>query len=270
MAFFDHLKEIDPVKLNAFLAKRGDPTEVRAYVERMPVIVCDKKRELRVDGRFLVWWEKFVLEKPQAYIIKIEDLVHCYCSPFGGDLRIYVVLSDGIERMFRIAKREDGERAFREITRYVRGFQNQSPKNLAFTHTEHRWCQLEVSREQLVRVRESGIFTKKITREVLVSPADKILWCTQYTSPDSDGPDDDYLHLFTLDGKIHEIQCESAKEAYGLALKLKSLVPHLLYGTSEEYYRLFKQNPSALLAVAQRNLSTGSIWQSPGNIPANK
>lgn len=258
MAFFDHLKEIDPQKLNAFLSKRGNPAEVRDYIERMPIIVSDKKRELRVDRRFLVWWEKFLWEKPQAYIIKIEDLVHCYCSPYGGDLRIYVVLSDGIERMFRIAKPQDGERAFREITRYVRGFQNQSPKNLAFTHTEYRWCQLEVSREQLVRVRESGIFTKKITREVLVSPADKILWCTQYTSPDSDGPDDDYLHLYTLDGKMHEIKCESAKEAYGLALKLKSLVPHLLYGPSMEYEQLFKTNPARLLSIAKSRQNTDS------------
>jgi len=268
MAFFDHLREMDPQQLNAFLAKRGNPAEVRAYIERMPIIVSDKKRELRVDRRFLVWWENFFLQKPQAYIIKIEDLVYCYCSPYGGgDLRIFVISSDGFERMFCIAKQQDGERAFREISRYVRGFENQPARDAEFVVNESKWTRVEINRKQIVRISEAGIFTKKITREVLAAPTNELLWVKNRTSIDADGPDDDYLVLYTLSGKVHQILCPSRRHAYGLALELKSMVPHLLYGPSTEYEQLFKTNPSRLLAIAKsKQITRSSTWKTPGNI----
>lgn len=263
MAFFDHLQEIDPQKLHAFLAKRGDPDEVRDYIERMPILICDKKRELRVDRRFLVWWEKFLWEKPQAYVIKMEDLTHCY---YVNEV-IYVRLCDGIERSFRISKPQEGVYAFQEISRYVRGFENQPAQDLQFVVNETKWSQVEISQKQIVRIRESGIFTKKITREVLASPTDELIWVNNHTVVDSEGPDDDYLALCTLSGKVHKIQCESKKDAYDLALKLKSLVPHLLYGPSEEYERLFKLDPYRLLSIGQSKMPmTSRGWKAPGNI----
>lgn len=263
MAFFDHLREIDPQKLHAFLARRGDPDEVRDYIERMPIIICDKKRELRVDGRFLVWWEKFLWEKPQAYIIKMEDLTHCY---YVNEV-IYVRLCDGIERSFRISKPQEGVYAFQEISRYVRGFENQPAQDLQFVVNETKWSRVEINRKQIVRIREGGIFTKKITREVLASPTDELIWVINDTVVDSEGPDDDYLALCTLSGKSHKIQCANKKDAYDLALKLKSLVPHLLYGPSAEYERLFRTDPSRLLAIGKgRNPKSSGIWKAPGSI----
>jgi len=44
---------------------------------------------------------------------------------------------------------------------------------------------------------------------------------------------------------------DSGKIAFLFAVELKKRLPHLLYGYNPEYERIYRQNPAALLQIAQ-------------------
>ena len=49
----------------------------------------------------------------------------------------------------------------------------------------------------------------------------------------------------------------SERNAYDIIVKLKQRVPHLMYGPNREYYKLFKKDPSQLLALAKSRMTKG-------------
>ena len=243
------------------ISKHGDPNEILNELFCTAPCVSNKKYDIRVsDGFLLLYKKKSLFSDNKLYLYKLSDYKYCYhieetgiggCSIVlmseGGN----VVLRNGLGISESVA-------VFEELNRRITGFADtpstfggEKNDTLIYSSPKNPTVSYHVINHQLVSVKNS--LFKEPNGYVIVDDIDKIMWCTQYFSPDGDSDDVSALELYVLGKKKPErLFGDTPSDNFKTALALKDHIPHLLYGHNREYERLFKENPEALMELAKK------------------
>ncbi len=255
-------------KTNVFniLQKYGTLNEMVSHIDNMPsfCVGMKSKLEIAINEHFFVEYgtETFRL-------VPTSKILYCYHSvEYIGSYHAIGLISDtGVEEFFVKGKKQHAE-VFAFLTKYICGFDTQMPDCSEFTIFPDGFSgpfdwRITVSSSELAEWRMSKkLFKRNAPLEkkfkLKINPISDIIWCTQVQDITAENTDSFGLELYLLDGSKHRILAFSNKNHTGtrklifeLALHIKKNVPHLLYGPSEEYKKLFKENPMRLLEYAK-------------------
>ncbi len=247
------------VKLLENLSQYGNPNDVLKELLEAPLIVNTKKDEIHVSKNFLLWRKKKTFwQNHGVYLYELSKYKYCYYSEGrSGGSAIGLVEHDKSSFKLWSIDKEDSERLYLTLRRVIRGFE-ETESTYGSKNPEGDLLPSNYSnfRYQIVDGRLESIkpkaFSEKKNIGVVVPNIKDIIWCTQFYSPDSDADDTYAVELYVMGSKQTSwIFCSSEHNCFETVLALKDHIPHLLYGPSDEYKKLFKKNPAALMEIAK-------------------
>ena len=244
-------KEARSAMLN-FMAKYGDGEEILAQLLALQPIHLTKKVDVRINERFLLWYDKeTLLSKANIYLFETSTLDQCYHISDGiyGTVGIIRTSGDRFSRNFDLV---DTAPIFWGLRQYIRGFDDLPtlpPSEKPLQLSQRNDCGFYYLLGNQLFHKRFGLLKENDT--VIFENIQDIIWCDQYFY--SDGDTTTYgMELYVMGHKKPEkLFFNSNEEAFQCALELKKHIPHLLYGPSEEYKELFKKDPGQLMSIAK-------------------
>lgn len=238
-----------------FMGKYGDPGEILAQLLALQPICLTKKVDVRINERFLLWYDKeTLLQKPNVYLFLTETLDYCYHVSEGVYGKVGFVRKKGEHLDFcRNLDFEETVPIFRGLQQYIRGFEALEQVPLR----EEPWQLSDRDDCGFYFLQGNQLFHKRVgfckeNDTLLVENIQDIIWCDQYFAPDSEAADVHGLRLYVVGKKRPEdLLMNSDQEAFQCALELKKRIAHLMYGPNREYEQIFKKDPLELMAIAK-------------------
>lgn len=245
------------LELMKFLSKYGEPNAVLKELLAIEPCVQTKKREVRINENYMLWYQKkTLLTNPQLYLFRIDTMKMCYYSICrNGDYgRIGWLKASGEDMYF--SRLEQGETAavFRELTKYVRDFDALPTADVQDDRLLISFDKLHYYffRGNTLYYRKIGELSKKPKDTVWIQNIQDIIWCDQWYAWDSDASDSYALDVYLVNEKKPTfLFSDSEENVFEIVKELKKRVPHLLYGSSREYEAMFKRDRAQLMALAK-------------------
>lgn len=240
-----------------FMSKYGDPEEISAQLLALTPIHLSKKVDVRINERFLLWYDKeTLLSKANVYLFETSTLDYCYHISEGIYGKVGIIRSTG-DHFFRNLDATDTVPIFWGLRQYIRGFDKlpaMPPSDEPFQLSQRDDCGFYYLLGNQLFHKRVGLFKDNDT--LIFDNIQNIIWCDQYFH--SDGDTTTYgLEVYAVGIKRPEkLFLNSNEEAFQCALELKKRIPHLIYGPSEEYEQLFKKDPTQLMSIAKDQLQS--------------
>ncbi len=255
-------------KVFDILQRYGEIDEMISYIENMSSFYeyPELNIELAITEAFFCCWEK-----ERFVFAPTEDIDNYYCCELKGcstHYEIGLIFASGYILPFML-HRDSLVRTVGLLNQYIPSidshistFTEYESPTLSF-HTGKLETRITVNSQELIAWREKiNIFSKNNEKKILhkINRITNIIWCVQSWEDDfGDTPAYASLQVYLTDGQTQTFSFfggaynsdRAKKAAYELALHIKDNVPHLLYGPSEEYKKLFKENPMRLLEYAK-------------------
>lgn len=213
------------------LSRYGDPERILEDLLCTPSCCLNRELDVRISDEFVLeFTKKKRYNYPQVYLHKIDTIRYCYHSRGGmctGYDVVGIIKTNGSTFEFMVAKSKLDESAaiFHELQQRVHGFEHIPYEPVS---------------------EENGQMNSNYL--------DDIIWCEQYHDSDGDADSSYWLKLYRCNKKKETRIFDSEEDAFRAAIKLKKHIPHLLYGPSEEYQRIYKKDPAELMALAKSKI----------------
>lgn len=226
MDFYERLQSLSDKKyqaLTAGLSRLGDPAEIFAHMNAMPMIChegtgllhCDY--EVRLDDRFLV-----ICHRKYLAVFTVDQIGSFYVSASDNSPDYAFGIDQGNEFLVNNRYARD---LYEKLAALCPGSFQPAPIPQTIALNDHRYSYMTVDTENLTLFKRT-IFNKLKT--VLVLPRSSIRSCCQSCSYDSDGNTYD-LHLRLRDGTEYKIGVYGNSTGFQIARQLKSAIPGLVY-----------------------------------------
>ena len=229
MDIYERLKSNKPKQYQEIMegiARFGDPEEILAYINAMPICcpegegILHLEQEVRIDDRFLVLCYKknfgfFPVDQIKFFYVSAESMGRYY------DFGVWVWNQNWGFKVDPRYARDLYEKLLALCPEYFRPSSNTTPINLQ----DYRYSYVTID-SQNVTLCKYKLFNK--VKTVLAIPVSKIRSCYQTYDVDSDGDMYD-LYLRMYDGTEHRIGVYKNLDGFRIARRIKAVVPELVY-----------------------------------------
>ena len=229
MDIYERLKSLSPKKYQEIrnaTARFGDPDEIFAYINAMPICcpegegILHSDHEVRIDDRFLV-----LCYKKYFGFFPVDQIKFFYVSAATNygyhNFGVWVFNQDWDFNVDSRYARDLYEKLLALCPGSFRPSSNTTPINLQ----DYRYSYVTID-SQNVTLCKYKLFNK--VKTVLVIPVSKIRSCYQTYDIDSDGDMHD-LFLRMNDGTEQRIGVYKNLDGFRIARRLKAVVPDLVY-----------------------------------------
>lgn len=261
--YINNISSEQRLKILSGLSNFGDSNEILDELFAVAPCVSDKKREVRINENFFIWYEKETLyHEAWVEILKTSAIACCYQSSEGNNNsgKIALISDSGTEMKFPTTDKHDSVAIFTELQKYTYGFD--SFAGTAYTDDEFypSFDNISYFFNGNSLYRRKPTLRKGIVDSVEIENIQDIIWCKQTHYYDSEAADTYNLeiHLNNKQKSFIKLDSNSTLNAFKLATELKKRVPHLLYGPNDEYEAIFLRNPEELMAIAKDTMEKRS------------
>lgn len=269
MNFIEYMyssSNLERLTIMNFLSQYGDPNVLLKEIFDTSPCYQDKRIDIRVTKDFLVWFKDgFLLSKPRRQIVKLTEDVYCRCTIVDYISADIVLESDSLYKFIPTMNKKDALPVFNELKKYARGFENIEPYESQETAPDVEFVCRGLGSHycfkggSLYREERNSWNGKIEKQKILVYDMQNIIWCEEGLRLDPESSDSYWLSLYVDKENGACVLLDSQDDVFKFAIELKKRVPHLLYGPSEEYEKIFKRNPAELMVIAKNKIQNKSF-----------